>query len=93
MKGFLNEKPREHKLLQNWSVDKVLKTILRWGNNWELSEKQLTWKLAMLLALSASNRVSELKSLDTRYMKQLPDGVSFKLTTHKKTEKQKFYQG
>ena len=83
MKGFMNTRPRKHKIVPAWSVDEVLKTLITWGDNKYLEPRKLTWKLAMLIALPASNRVSELKSLDTRYMKKVPDGITFHLVKHK----------
>ena len=81
------------KLITKWSVDAVLKTIEQWEDNHNLSPQKLTWKLAMLMALTASNRVSELSNLDTRFITKLPDGISFNLTKHRKNRKSNLSPG
>ena len=87
LKGFIYERPKQYKQVKNWSVDAVLDTIDRWMENWNLTPQRLTWKLATLLALTASNRVSELVSLKTNNITKLPDGIAFKLDKHKKNRK------
>ena len=93
MKGFINKRPRKFKDVKKWSVDKVLKTIQDWGPNWNLEPKYITWKLAMLFALTGSNRVSELSYLDVNNMRKLPDGIEFQLSKPKKNRKAKILPG
>ena len=53
--------------------------------NQVLPLKVLTQKLALLLALTAPKRSSELKLLDLRFMRILPEGVVFELPGMTKT--------
>ena len=50
------------------------------GNN-ELSLKELSGKLALLMALVSANRTSELQALDLRFRSYTPEGVLFKLAS------------
>ena len=84
LKGFQNCRPKQLKNVNNWSVDAVLLMLENWDENTVLTPQRLTWKLAMLLALTASNRVSELSYLDCNHMTFLPDGICFQHTSHKK---------
>ena len=51
------------------------------GDNETLSLKQLSKKLALLMALVNANRVSELQTLDLKYRTYRPKGVVFQLST------------
>ncbi len=62
-------------LQHSWNVDIVLNYLRTPAGNKELSLKLLTHKLAVLLALTAPKRSSELQLLDLRYMCILPEGV------------------
>ena len=84
IKGFEKKRPKQAKMAQSWSVDGVLRMIEGWEDNWNLTPQKLTWKLAMLLALTASSRVSELTYLDCRLMTNLPEGICFQHISHKK---------
>ena len=63
----------------------VLNYLLSLLRNEDVSLKLLTLKLAILLALTAPKRSSELKLLDLRYMRISPEGVEFKLPGLTKT--------
>jgi hypothetical protein len=63
----------------------VLISLRSLPRNEDLSLKLLTQKLAILLALTAAKRSSELKLLDLHYMRILPEGVEFKLPGLTKT--------
>ena len=84
IKGFAKARPKKANLTKKWSIDAVLQMIESWGDNWELTPQKITWKTAMLMALTASNRCSELSKLDCKYMTKLPDGIVFQHTTQKK---------
>ena len=92
-KGLTNLRPRKHKIVARWEVDKVLETIVSWGDNWSLDPQHITWKLVMLCALVSGSRCSELSSLDTRFMFHMPDGVKFQLTKHKKNRRSSVLPG
>lgn len=51
------------------------------GGNEELSLKQLSKKLALLMALVDTSRTSELRALDLRFRWFKPEGVTFKLVS------------
>jgi hypothetical protein len=79
LKGVLNLRPALQRYQRTWSVDVVLIYFHSLSRNEDLSLKLLTQKMAILLALNAPQRSSELKLLDLRYMRILPEGVEFKL--------------
>ena len=60
-----------------WAVDKVLYYIHSLGDNSSLSNKCLTLKLSMLLALASAGRSSNLIALDIRYMTITENSISF----------------
>ena len=52
-----------------WSVESVINYIkTKWKNNENLSEKYLTYKLVILMALISASRVSAMHCLDVRFM-------------------------
>ena len=51
------------------------------GSNEDLSLKQLSQKLAVLMALVEASRTSELRALDLRFRVYKPDGVQFRLAS------------
>jgi hypothetical protein len=68
LKGVLNLRPALPRYQRTWSVDVVLIYLRSLPRNEDLSLKLLTQKLAILLALTAPQRSSELKLLDLRYI-------------------------
>ena len=60
--------PPQPKYCVIWDVEKVLDFFRKLPNDAELSLQTLTHKTAMLLALAAVSRGSELKMLDTRFL-------------------------
>ena len=62
-----------------WDVDKVLDYIHVLGDNSTLSNKCLTLKLSMLLAISSAGRCSDLRALDVRYMSIKDSSIVFEL--------------
>lgn len=85
--GFYQERPKTHKIFPQWNVDSVLDSIIKWGENGNLSLTKLTWKLAMLMSLSAASRCSEMAYLDLQHASFNPEGIEFLLTRHKKNQK------
>ncbi|XP_046583872.1 uncharacterized protein LOC124291013 [Haliotis rubra] len=85
MRAIFNERIPSPRYTKTWDVEKVLGAIKGWGDNANLSDKLLTGKLAMLLALTSAGRASELQQLDTRYMCIKDDRVTFHLTKRTKT--------
>ena len=66
MRGVHNSRPPEPRYSATWDVSLVLNWIKGLGQNNELSLKDLSWKLALLMALVSANRTSELHALDLR---------------------------
>ena len=58
-------------------------------NDSDLPISTLTKKCAMLLALSGSKRQSDLRALDIRFKKHIPERVTFQLATLTKTRSSK----
>ena len=66
-------------------MDTVLDYLRSLPSNKDLSLKILTHKLAALLALTSPKRSSDLKLLDLRFMRILPEGVELQLPGLTKT--------
>lgn len=64
MRGVYNKKPSTPKYSRFWEVDSVIEFLISLGPNSDLTFKNLSMKLAILLALSSLCRVSELASID-----------------------------
>ena len=85
LKGVLNLRPAMPRYQQSWNVDTVLTYLQILPNNEDLSLRFLTQKLAILLAITAPKHSSELKLLDFRFMRILPEGAEFQLPGLTKT--------
>ena len=85
LKGVPNLRPTMPRYQQSWNVDTVLTYLQTLPNNEDLSLRFLTQKLAILLAITAPKRSSELKLLDLRFMRILPEGAEFQLPGLTKT--------
>ena len=80
LNACFNARPPQPRYVVTWNVDKVLSYIHSLGENSALSNKYLTLKLSMLLALaSAAGRSSDLRALDIRYMTINDNSISFEL--------------
>ena len=60
-----------------WNVQRILSLITSWVGNDSLSTKQLSWKTAMLLALTHPSRSADLSQLSLCGEQYQPEGVSF----------------
>ena len=85
LKGVLNLRPAMPRYQQSWDADTVLTYLQILPSNEDLSLRFLTQKLAILLAITAPKRSSELKLLDLRFMRILPEGAEFQLPGLTKT--------
>lgn len=68
MTGIFNQRPPKPRYSFVWDVEQVLTYLGQLPGNDQLSDRLLTLKLTMLLALASACRCSELKCLDIRYM-------------------------
>ena len=66
-KGMYNSRPPQPQYARTWDVDIAIQYLSSLGDNTTLSLKQLSYKLATLMALVGANRVSELQVLDLRF--------------------------
>ena len=76
-----NLRPPKPRYEHTWDVDVVTKHIVKMGSNEDLSLKQLSQKLAVLMALVEASRTLELRALDLRFRVYKPDGVQFRLAS------------
>ena len=65
----------------------ILDHIKSLGSNVSLSDKLLTHKLSMLLALASAGRTSELRAFDVRYLSDSEDSMTFRLAKLTKSRK------
>ena len=89
MKGILRSNPPLPRYKEFWNVDQVLSYIISLPVNESLSMKILSKKLAVLLAIAAPKRVSEIARLDKNFMSIAPNShsVRFFLPGLSKTQK------
>ena len=85
MKGILNNRPPKPRYTYTWDVHTVTHYLKQLGDNNDLSLKQLSLKLATLLALTCPKRVSSLSHLDLNHYRSRPEGLSFHLPSTKST--------
>ena len=79
MSGVANLKPPRPKYSFTWDVEKVLDYFRGLPENSKLSQKQLTFKVAMLISLVTINRGKELKLLNLDYLSKFSSKYSFAL--------------
>ena len=76
--GVFNKRPPQPRYCFIWDVQKVIDYIKsNLAANSELTDKLLTLKLTMLLALTSASRVLGLQHLDTNFMALSDDSVVF----------------
>ena len=79
LNACFNARPPQPKYVVTWDVDVVLSYICSLGPNDTLSDKQLTQKLSMLLALASAGRSSDIRALDLNYMTVSEGAITFEL--------------
>lgn len=87
MKGILRSHPPKPRYMETWDIDILLKYLDNLPDNNDLSLKQITQKLAVLLAVATPKRVSELSRLDRKYMTIANGQVKFQLPGLSKSQK------
>lgn len=68
-------------------MDILLRFLISFPDNKDLSLKLLSKKLATLLAITAPKRVSEIARLDKKFMRVTQQGITFYLPGLSKTQK------
>ena len=86
-----NSRPPQPRYCFIWNVQAVIDFIKsEWGQNEDLSDKYLTYKLTMLLALTSASRVLGLQHLDVRFMTKGTNNYMFSFgKLHKAWRKRK----
>ena len=74
---MFNQRPPAPHYKTVWCVDTVVQYIGSTFASADLSLKNLSMKLVMLMALSNASRASDLASLDIRFQQFTPEGVKF----------------
>ena len=72
MSGIFNQRPPQPRYTFIWDVEVVLKYLRTLPDNNLLSDKVLTLKLVLLLALTSASRASEMTNLNLRYFNKTP---------------------
>eukprot|EP00111_Clytia_hemisphaerica_P012654 TCONS_00037227-protein len=80
LSGIDNLRPPTPKYNVIWEVEDVLNCLRDLGKDQELTNKDLTLKTVMLMALTAIKRCSDLHIFDTRYMAVGENKIVFKLS-------------
>ena len=76
--GVFNSRPPQPRYCFIWNVQTVIDFIKsEWGQNEDLSDKYLTYKLTMLLALTSASRVLGLQHLDIKFMTKVTNNYMF----------------
>ena len=79
MKGVFNKRPPLPKYTTTWSVGNVLRYLRSLGCSSDLSLKDLSYKLATLLALVTAGRSSDLVLLSVNHFTSTREGIKFVL--------------
>ena len=87
MKGVYNLRPPKPRYSGTWDVNKVLLRLQSWGPLADLSDRQLTLKLVMLLALAGARRSGELRHLSIDGLQRGVDNASLLIATPTKTQR------
>ena len=84
MTGVFNQRPPQQRYTGTWEVETVLNYLRSLPENHLLSDKLLTLKLAVLVALTSASRVSKLKNLSIDCYANL--GATYIFFSHKLTK-------
>lgn len=85
MTGIFNNRPPIPKCTSIWDVEMVLNYLREIPENNLLSDKLITLKLTILLALTSAARASELTNLDISFLQKLPSVYVFSISKLTKT--------
>ena len=86
LKAMYDAEPPKPKYTVTWPVQNVLDLFKVWGANEQLSFKRLSFKTAMLLALTTLLRCSELVAIDHRSVVVTETAASFSLSKPRKAQ-------
>ena len=77
MKGFYNMRPNTPRYNYTWDPEKVLSFLDKWTPPEDLTFKELTYKVLMLVALITGHRMQTLHCMDINCMQKLDDRYRF----------------
>jgi len=87
MKGVFNIHPPQPRHQDTWDVSILVQFLSSLPEAEKLSLKALSMKLVTLLALTNADRASDIRALDIRGLKYLPEGAVFKQFNLRKTSR------
>ena len=87
MTGIFNQRPPQPRYSFVWDVEQVFSYLHNLPDHEQLSDRLLTLKLTMLLALASACRCSEIQNLDIRYMTRFATSYTFQFTKVSKSWK------
>ncbi|KAM4691976.1 integrase/recombinase xerD homolog [Rhinophrynus dorsalis] len=85
LRGIRFSRPPQSRYRSLWDVNLVLDFLEAWPSNEDLSLKQLSAKLTMLLCLISFRRVADVHALDLHRRSFVPEGVRFVICRRTKT--------
>ena len=88
MTGIFHQKPPTPKYTETWDVRTVLDYIKHKGDNDTLSDKTLTWKTAMLIALTNASRAHEIKNINPLQTQDFGEKNIFHISNLTKSKRQ-----
>ena len=88
LKGVFHERPPLPRYTSTWDVNAVLQYLRSLGPTSDLTLKQLTYKLVILLELTRPSRSADLSSLSLARRRFCPEGVTFLPATLAKQSRQ-----
>ena len=88
MKGINNERPPEPRYCSTWDITTALDYVKSLGENQALSDKNISLKLSLLLAITSAHRGAKLRQLKVNLMNLHEEFVDFSLAGKLKTSKQ-----
>ena len=87
LQGMFNERPRKPRYQYVWDVGDVVEFLKSMAPNEALSYKDLTMKLATIMAITNADRASDLHALDRRFIQETPEGMLFRIPGLTKTRR------
>ena len=75
LQGMYNTNPPQPRYQTTWNVEEVLKYLKLLPGNEDLQLKDLTQKLAVIMALTNAARASDIQALDIRFLRITEEGA------------------
>ena len=82
VKDVFERRPSLPRYKEIWDINSVLKVLATWTLGVDVSLRDMSWKLTMLLALLSSQRVQTLKALTLTSMTLIANNCVFTLKHH-----------